>query len=94
MHAALKLRNDVLGHKLYAAANVGKEGAYECAHKSLYVLLKVLYGGQEVLDRDTEADDEEDKVDCTDSVSDISCKIFSVAQYLVYGMSGEETVNA
>lgn len=80
VHTALKLRSDILAHEPYKGVKVSKEAAIECIPDSLYMFMKILYGGQEVLDRDGEDNDEEDEVIGDD-------RIISVSQDVIFGVS-------
>ena len=54
IHVALKLRSDMLSHPSYRGFKVTKEAAIACIQYIMYMVLKVMYGGQEVLDPDIE----------------------------------------
>ena len=80
VHVALKIRKDMTdtgGHKGFC---VSDEDARACIPDSLYMFLKLLYSGQAAIDEcNVEEEDEEEL---------LRTKILSVAQDLVYGVSG------
>jgi uncharacterized protein YdcH (DUF465 family) len=83
VHTALKLRSDILAHPPYKGVKVSKEAALSCVPDSVYMFLKVLYGGPEVLEDSQDKDDNSD-----DKNADIyEDRLLSVAQDLIYGVS-------
>ena len=80
IHVALKLRSDILSHPSYQGFHVTKEAAIACVPESIYMFLKVLYGGQEILEPRPDSEDFEPE----DITHD---RIVSVGQDLVFGVS-------
>ena len=85
VHVALKLRSDILCHPAYKGFQVSKDAAKACIPDSLYMFLKVSFGGQSILENDNVNDNTDDNVlaACDD-------RIVSVAQDMVYGASKEK----
>ena len=81
MHVATKLRADIKAHAPYKGVNVSKSDVMECIPDSLYMFLQILYGGDSCFDDHDEEDD-------TTSAGDNSELVSSVAQDLVFGVSG------
>jgi len=79
VHVALKIRGDLLdtpGHKDFS---VSEDEAIDCVPDSLYMLLRLIFGGQKVLEDDDSAEEDEERV---------RRKVLSVAQDIVYCTSG------
>ena len=52
VHVALKLRSDILGKPTHQGLNVCKEDAIACVPKSLYMFIRLMLGGQSVLENE------------------------------------------
>lgn len=78
VHVALKIRGDMMktpGHKGFS---VSEDEAIPCIPDSLYMLLRLIFGGQEMLE-----------VGCSGNNEDLTrSRVLSVAQDLVYCVSG------
>ena len=66
VHVALRLRSDILSHPQYKGLNVGEDEAISCVPESVYMFIRLLLGGQSLLDQDLdevlgESDLEEDQ---------------------------------
>ncbi len=78
VHVALKVRGDIMetpGHKGFS---VSEEDAIACIPDSLYMLLRLIVGGQASLDDDSRGNNEEH----------VQSRVLSLAQDLVYCVSG------
>ena len=62
----------------YQGFSVSEDAAIECIPDSLYMLLKLIFGGQEALEYDSAENDEEL----------VRSRVLSIAQDLVYCVSG------
>lgn len=77
VHVALRLRSDIQSTKGHAGLNVSENDAIDCIPDTLYMFLNIIYGGQELLEHDNE-----------DMDNPKQTLILSVAQDIVYGVSG------
>ena len=78
VHVALKIRGDMMetpGHKGFS---VSEDGAIPCIPDSLYMFLRLISGGEEALEDDSPKSNEDL----------VRSKVLSLAQYLVYCVSG------
>lgn len=78
VHVAMKVRGDMMetpGHKGFS---VSEEDAIACIPESLYMLLRLIVGGQASLEDDSPGNNEEH----------VRSRVLSVAQDLVYCVSG------
>ena len=78
IHVALKIRKDLMetpGHKGFS---VSEDEAIPCVPDSLYMLLKLIFAGQEALEDDNSEKNEDI----------VQSRVLSVAQDLVYCVSG------
>lgn len=120
VHVALKLRSDILAHPSHKGINVSKEDAIACIPDSVYMFVRLLLGGQSLLETAFESGSTEGEDDGTDDEVDLSddevendaepvetedkqsearhnkrdqhveTRVLSVAQDLVYTVSGGE----
>lgn len=74
VHVALKLRGDIMVHKGHEGFGVSKSDELACIPPSLYMFLKLLYGGQKLLEADDMDDEYQDNV-------------LSISQDIIYGVS-------
>ena len=86
VHVALRLRADILSHKPYVGMNISKDEAAASVPETLHMFMKVLYGGQEAFDEDIEEDEEENT--CINNNAHFCDRALSVAQDIVFGVSG------
>ena len=84
IHVALKLRSDILSHPPHKGFELSREAEFKCIPESLYMFLKILYGGQSVLENDKEEDPESDGGSTSARLDD---RVLSVAQDIVFGTS-------
>lgn len=83
INVALKLRSDILSQPAYKGVDVTEELAIDCVPTSVYMFLRLLLGGQSLLDADPDEDIDEDKEElCKRS------RVLSIAQDLVFSVSG------
>ncbi len=80
---ALKLRGDILHHKKYEGLKVCPEQALACIPDSLYMFLRVLLGGDEVLNEDLHDEGGKD--------GKAHDHILNIAQDCVYAVGGSWT---
>ena len=65
---ALKLCSDILAQPSHQGLNVRKENAIACVPESLYMLIRLMIGGQSLLENGLSDCDDDDKVDDTDII--------------------------
>jgi len=82
IHVALKLRGDLLSHSGHKGLGISPEDVISCVPEHLYVFLQLLFQGQSLLDIDPEDIDEETLK------SPMKNTVLSIAQDIVYGVSG------
>ncbi|KAL2095499.1 hypothetical protein ACEWY4_010218 [Coilia grayii] len=82
IHVALKLRGDILAQPAYKGFVVSEEEMISCIPDSLFMFLRVMFGGQSLLEVDQEDETAQNKEDGTQR------KVLSIAQDLVYNISG------
>ena len=82
IHVALRLRGDILAHPVYSRFDVSEEEMISCVPDNLFMFLRLLFGGQSLLEADPEdlADDKRQDI--------IQTKILSTGQDLVYNVTG------
>ena len=85
VHLALKLRSDSLTHPAYKGFEINEEKMMSCVPESLFMFLRMMFGGQALLDIDPE---EGQQYEMQDKESKTQAKILSIAQDLVYNISG------
>ena len=78
VHVALKIRGDMMATPGHKGFSVSEDEAIPCIPDSLYMLLRLIFGGQEALEDDTYENNE-----CF-----VHSRVLSVAQDLVYCISG------
>ena len=81
VHVALKLRLDILSHPSYNGVDVSEEAAIDCVPPSVYMFIRLLLGGQSLLELDPDEQDEEED-------AHKRTRVLSIAQDLVYSVSG------
>lgn len=84
VHLALKLRSDILQAPEYKGFQISDDEAIACVPDSLFMFLRLMIGGQSLLDY--EADEREEKV-MTEKESKVQNVVLSIAQDLVYSVS-------
>ena len=77
VHVALKIRGDLLAKPGHKGLSVSEKDEAECIPDSLYMFLRLLYGGQEAINGVEETHDEDRK----------RRLVSSTAQDLIYGVS-------
>ena len=82
IHVALRLRGDILAHPVYSGFDVTEEEMISCVPDNLFMFLRLLFGGQSLLEADPEELDDDKRQDITQT------KILSIAQDLVYNVTG------
>lgn len=83
IHVALKLRSDILSQPSYKGMDVTEESAIDCVPGSVYMFLRLLLGGQSLLD----AEPDEQNVENKEELSKRS-RVLSIGQDLVFSVSG------
>ena len=78
IHVALSIRSDMIAASGHKGFSVSETDAISCVPDSLYMFLRILYGGQTVIEDDSEEADDDD----------VQRKVLSIAQDLIYGISG------
>ena len=81
VHLALKLRSDSLTHPAYKGFEINEEKMMSCVPESLFMFLRMMFGGQALLE-------EGQQYEMQDKESKTQAKILSIAQDLVYNISG------
>ncbi len=78
VHTALQIRADIMSTRSHHGFSVSEDDATSCIPDSLYMLLRLIFGGQDVLaDWNTDVDDKQTQA-----------KVLSVAQDVIYCTSG------
>ena len=85
IHVALKLRGDILSHPTYNGLNISEDDATECVPDSLYMFLNLMIGGPCQLEQDAQDGSSEDR-----DKSVRHCRVLSLAQDLIYTVSGDK----
>lgn len=85
VHVALKLRSDIMAQPVYKGFKVTEDEAISCVPDNLFMFIRLLIGGQRLLDT---ASDENDDVNVTINDSKVQTIVLSIAQDLVYNASG------
>ena len=129
VHVALQLRSDILTQPAHKGLNVSEDDAIACVPERLYMFIRLLIGGQSLLEKqseeseseemDDDIDSEDEEIDDSDSADKaederaaeevekreemqraghqkkseqhVENRVMSVAQDLVYMVSGERT---
>ena len=68
VHVALKLRSDILAQPSHQGLNVCKEDAIACVAESLYMFIRLMIGGQSLLENGLSDSDDGDKVADSDII--------------------------
>ena len=68
VHVALKLRSDILGQPTHKGLNVCKEAAIACVPDSLYMFIRLILGGQSLLENGLSDCDDVDKIEDSDVI--------------------------
>ena len=63
VHVGLKLRSDMVAHPGHKGLNISKDDAIACVPDSVYMFLRLLLGGQAVLEFDDDDNDEDEDGD-------------------------------
>ena len=79
VHVALKLKSDILSHSQHKGFKFSKEAAISCIPDSVYMFLKVLFGGENIFSTNEDGGSYED-----DETDIYEHRILSVGQDLVY----------
>jgi len=78
VHVALKIRRDMMETSGHKGFSVSEDEAIPCIPDSLYMLLRLIFGGQEALEDDSSENNKDP----------VQSRVLSVAQDLVYCVSG------
>ena len=78
VHVALKIRGDLMEKPGLEGLGVSEQDAIDCVPDSLYMFLRLLFGGQKLLQGETVEEKE----------AEARYKVLSCAQDIVYGVSG------
>ncbi len=78
IHVALQIRGDIMDTPGYKGFSVSEEDAISCIPDSLYMLLRLIVGGQALIEDDNPEKNEEH----------VRSRVLSMAQDLVYCVSG------
>ena len=78
VHVALKIRGDLMGMDGHVGLSVSEDDAINCVPDSLFTFLNLVYGGQDILNQDSNPEDFKSTKQAT---------ILSVCQDIVYGVS-------
>ena len=77
VHVALKIRGDLMEEPGLLSLSVSEQDAIDCVPDSLYMFIRLLFGGQKLLLGETVEEKE----------AEARCKVLSCAQDIVYGVS-------
>ena len=61
VHVALKIRSDILSQPSHQGLNVSREDALACVPESLYMFIRLMLGGQCLLENGSNDSDDDDK---------------------------------
>ncbi|CAH3018507.1 unnamed protein product [Porites evermanni] len=81
VHVALKIRSDILSQPSHQGLNVSREDALACVPESLYMFIRLMLGGQYLLENVSN-----DKK--RNQENHVETRVLSIAQDLVYSVSG------
>ena len=85
VHVALKLRSDILSHPTFEGLDVNEDKAIECVPESVYMFVRLLIGGEALLELDPEEEDDPDRKELLKRA-----RVLSICQDLVYNVSDEK----
>ena len=80
VHLALKLRSDIREKTSLTTININDQAAIDCVPESLYMFLNLMLGGEKLL--------EENEGEYSENDSLRQCRIRSIAQDIVFSVSG------
>ncbi|CAH3188967.1 unnamed protein product [Porites lobata] len=81
VHVALKIRSDILSQPSHQGLNVSREDALACVPESLYMFIRLMLGGQYLLENGSN-----DKK--RNQENHVETRVLSIAQDFVYSVSG------
>ena len=84
---ALKLRSDILAHPVYQGFVISEEEMVSCVPESLFMFLRLMFGGQKQLETDPE---ENEQYDLQHRESKTQTKTLRIAKDLVFNVSREK----
>lgn len=87
VYVALKLREDILAHPKYTGFVVNEDKMIACVPESLFMFIGLMFGGHSLLERSP--NDEED-ITLDRKEADTQTRVLSVAQELVYNVTGRK----
>ena len=82
VHVALRLRGDIQCHPDFRGVDVSEQAAIDCVSPSVYMFLRLLIGGQDILLDDPD-EDEPGKQEIHKQM-----RVLSIGQDIVYNVSG------
>ena len=82
VHVALRLRSDILAHPHHKGLDISEDAVMACIPDSLYMFIRLVIGGQSLLDCDTDESSEQCNKPRVQTIT------FSLAQDLVYNATG------
>ena len=77
VHVALKIRGDLMEAPGHQGFGICEQHATDCVPDSLFMFLRLLFGGQKLLDGENAEEKE----------AETRCKVLSIGQDIVYGVS-------
>ena len=77
VHVALKIRGDLMEAPGYPGFEICEQHATDCVPDSLFMFLRLLFGGQKLLDGENAEEKE----------AETRCKVLPIGQDIVYGVS-------
>ncbi|XP_014666278.1 PREDICTED: uncharacterized protein LOC106808189 [Priapulus caudatus] len=87
VHVALKIRGDIQSQSEFKGVDVNENAAIDCVPTSLYMFIRLLIGGQTLLEEANDENDVEDTFDKIESV--VQSRVLSIGQDIVFNVSGE-----
>ncbi|MES9880098.1 MAG: hypothetical protein ABW185_04375 [Sedimenticola sp.] len=82
VHVALRLRSDIQSQPSFSGVDITEQAAVDCVPSSVYMFLRLLLGGQSLLEEDSDEHDNDEQETRKQS------RVVSIAQDLVYSVSG------
>lgn len=87
VHMALKLRSDIQSQPEFTGVDVNENAAIDCVPASLCMFIRLLIGGQALLEEANDKEGVENTLDKRESF--VQSRVLSISQDIVFNVSGE-----
>ena len=87
VHMALKLRSDIQSQPEFKGVDVNENAAIDCVPTNLYMFIRLLIGGQALLEEANDEQGVENTLDKRESF--VQSRVLSICQDIVFNVSGE-----